>query len=228
MHHVPYTHVLKSGQTVLQHIYDVHYQGARDAARLVQQWQALKGRIDDQRYEAVLERLQYQAGHAKVWRDAVCGWFLQKSGIADNEGRVGHYPNRFEAESLAFEGYQPQNVKPWETASGGQCAECVDPNGKGAVGMKFDGKAGWHTISVAYFDENDGASKFRLIVAGQQIEEWTADDLLPDNKPNGHTSTRHRSPRVALRPGDEIRIEATADGGERAAIDYLEIDPADN
>ena len=34
MHHVPYTHVLHSGKTVIQHIYDVHYQGADEAARL--------------------------------------------------------------------------------------------------------------------------------------------------------------------------------------------------
>ena len=34
MHHVPYTHVLKSGKTVIQHIYDDHYQGADEAAAL--------------------------------------------------------------------------------------------------------------------------------------------------------------------------------------------------
>jgi alpha-glucuronidase len=226
MHHVPYTHPLDSGKTVIQHIYDAHYQGAGDAARLVRQWQLLKGHVDDERYEAVLSRLQYQAGHAIVWRDAVCTWFLHKSGIADNEGRVGNYPNRFEAEGLTLEGYEPQNVTPWETASGGQCAQIVDPSGKGALSMKYDGKAGWFQVSVAYFDENDGASKYRLLVADQPIGEWTAADTLPDNKPNGHTSTRYQTGRVALRPGDVIRVEAVADGGERAAIDYLEIEPA--
>ena len=30
MHHVPYTHVLHSGKTVIQHIYDTHYEGADD------------------------------------------------------------------------------------------------------------------------------------------------------------------------------------------------------
>jgi translation initiation factor IF-1 len=49
---------------------------------------------------------------------------------------------------------------------------------------------------------------------------------LPDNQPNGHTSTRFQTGRVALRPGDVIRVEAIAEGGERAAIDYLEIDSA--
>jgi alpha-glucuronidase len=163
-----------------------------------------------------------------VWRDAVCTWFMHKSGIADNEGRVGNYPNRYEAEALEREGYEPHNVTPWETASGGQCAQLVDPSGSGAVSMKFDGKPGWFNVSISYFDENDGASKFRLLVAGQVVDQWTADDTLPDNTPNGHTSTRRQVSRVALRPGDMVRIEATADGGDRAAIDYLEIDPAGN
>ncbi len=224
MHHVPYTHPLKSGKTVIQHIYDSHYDGARDAAGLAQRWELLKGKVDDQRYEAVLKRLVYQSGHAQLWRDAVCNWFLDKSGIADTEGRVGNYPNRFEAEAMQVEGYEPQNVKPWETASGGQCVECVAPDGKGAVVLKFDGKAGWRDLKVRYFDENDGASQFQLLVAGQVVDQWKADDTLPDNRPNGHTSTCHETRRVALRPGDEIRIEATADGAERAAIDYLEIE----
>lgn len=224
MHNVPYTHALKSGKTVIQHIYDSHYDGAREAASLAQQWESLKGKVDDQRYEAVLKQLVYQAGHAQLWRDAVCNWFLDKSGIADGESRVGNNPNRFEAEAMQAEGYEPHNVKPWETASGGQGVECVSAENKGAVTLKFDGKAGWFDLKVRYFDENDGASKFKLLVAGQVVDEWKADDTLPDNQPNGNTSTRHETRRVALRPGDEIRIEAVADGAERAAIDYLEID----
>jgi alpha-glucuronidase len=224
MHRVPYAHALKSGKTVIQHIYDTHYAGAADAARLAQQWESLKGKIDDQRYEAVRKRLNYQAGHAQVWRDAVCAWFLDKSGIADTEGRVGNYPNRFEAEAMQADGYEASAVSPWETASGGQCAVCAGPEGKGALVLKFDGKAGWYNLGTRYFDERDGVSQFRILVAGQKIDEWKADDSLPDDEPNGNTSTRHETRRVALRPGDEIRIEATADAGERAAIDYLEIE----
>jgi alpha-glucuronidase len=226
MHHVPYTHTLKSGKTIIQHIYDSHYEGASDAARFAQQWESLKGKVDDERHKAVRKRLVFQAGHAQVWRDAVCNWFLDKSGIADSEGRVGNYPNRFEAESMQAEGYEAQAVSPWETASGGQCAVCVSSDGKGSIVLKYEGKAGWFNLRVRYFDESDGKSQFKLLVAGQGIDDWKADDKLPDNKPNGNTSTRHETRRVALRPGDEIRIEAVADAGERAAIDYLEIDAA--
>jgi len=30
-----------------------------------------------ERYQAVLAKLEYQAGHAIVWRDAICSWFLK-------------------------------------------------------------------------------------------------------------------------------------------------------
>jgi alpha-glucuronidase len=90
IHHVPYTYVLHSGKTVIQHIYDSHYDGAEQAADLVTQWQSLKGQIDDERYNDVLARLRYQAGFAIVWRDTVVNWFFKESGIADAKGRVGH------------------------------------------------------------------------------------------------------------------------------------------
>ena len=90
MHHVPYTYVLHSGKTVIQHIYDSHYDGAEQAAGLVTQWQSLKGQIDDERYNDVLVRLQYQAGFAIVWRDTVVNWFFKESGIPDAKGRIGH------------------------------------------------------------------------------------------------------------------------------------------
>jgi alpha-glucuronidase len=226
LHHVPYAHVLHSGKTVIQHIYDSHYQGARDAARLVNKWKALKDRVDDQRYREVLEHLEYQAGHAIVWRDAICNWFMYKSGITDDEGRVGNHPNRFEAESMQLEGYEPQNVTPWETASGGQCAQSIAPNGRGTLSLEYKGEPGRYDLSVQYFDENDGESQYRLLVAGQEVDRWTADGSLPDDKPSGHTSTRHTSRGIDLRPGDQIRIEATAEGDERAAVDYLTIEPA--
>src|SRR6185312_7962706 len=53
-HHVPYTYKLHSGETVIQYIYDSHYEGATSAAQYVPQWESLKGRIDDERYTFVL------------------------------------------------------------------------------------------------------------------------------------------------------------------------------
>ena len=226
MHHVPYTHVLQSGKTVIQHIYDSHYSGAREAQRLVTKWKALKDRVDDERYREVLGQLEYQAGHAVVWRDAICNWFMYKSGISDDDGRVGNHPNRHEAESLELDGYEAVNVTPWETASGGQCAQCITPDGHGSLSLTYDADAGRFDITTQYFDENDGASQFKLLVGDQVVDQWTAGDRLPDDKPNGHTSTRRTTRNVSLRPGDVVRIEATADGDEHAAVDYVVIEPA--
>ena len=56
MHHVPYTHRLQSGKTVIQHIYDRHYLGAEQAAGFVTRWRTLSGLIDAERYAEVLDR----------------------------------------------------------------------------------------------------------------------------------------------------------------------------
>ena len=71
MHHVPYTYRLHSGLTVMQSIDNTHYWGAQAAAEQVPAWEALRGKVSDATYAEVLKRLNYQAGSAIVWRDAV-------------------------------------------------------------------------------------------------------------------------------------------------------------
>jgi len=93
-HHVPYTYVLHSGKTVIQHIYDSHYQGAEEAANYIAQWKTLAGHIDAERYRDILPRFVYQAKEAIVWRDTICNWIYNLSGIPDSKGRVGGPPAR--------------------------------------------------------------------------------------------------------------------------------------
>ncbi|CAM4471474.1 alpha-glucuronidase [Paenibacillus endophyticus] len=87
-HHVPYTHILQSGKTVIQHIYDTHFGGADEAERLREQWAELEGQIDEASFVHVAERLAEQAEHAKHWRDVINTYFFRKSGIPDADGRV--------------------------------------------------------------------------------------------------------------------------------------------
>jgi alpha-glucuronidase len=93
-HHVPYTYVLHSGKTVIQHVYDSHYDGADQARDFITQWQRLEGHVDQDRYRDILQRLQYQASQAIVWRDVICNWIYRLSSIPDKEGRVGSEPRR--------------------------------------------------------------------------------------------------------------------------------------
>ncbi|GAF15754.1 LOW QUALITY PROTEIN: alpha-glucuronidase [Bacillus sp. JCM 19046] len=85
--HVPYTHRLKNGKTVIQHYYDSHFEGVTDVEWLISEWQSLKPLIDPYRYTNVAERLQLQLSNAREWRDQVNTYFLRKSGIADADGR---------------------------------------------------------------------------------------------------------------------------------------------
>jgi alpha-glucuronidase len=222
-HHVPYTYKLHSGKTVIQSIYDSHYEGAQAAAEYVDKWKSLFGLIDEQRYGEIVRQLEYQAGRAVVWRDAVTRWFLQESGIPDARGRVGKYPGRFEAESMQLTGYEVVEVVPWEAASGGKAVTC--PKVSCTASLQWLGKDGWYRLNIQYFDQNNGMARFRLLVGDQEIDAWMASDHLPTAKIDGSSSTRRVIPGVALRRGDEIRIVGEPDGGERAAIDYLEAIP---
>jgi alpha-glucuronidase len=225
-HHVPYTYLLRSGKTMIQHVYGSHYEGVEQANRLVRQWKSLQGRVDDERYADVLARLNYQAGHAIVWRDAVCTWFFRMSGIADAKGRVGHYPDRTEAEAMQLQGYVPFDMTPPENASGGKGVACASGEQHCTASFRFDRPAGWYNLDVRYFDQINGESKFQVSVGDQKVDEWVANGHLPGAKPDGDNSTLHRITGLALRPGDEIRIEGFPDGEERASLDYVEIHPS--
>jgi alpha-glucuronidase len=223
MHHVPYTDVLHSGKTVIQTLYDLHYSGEEAVEGYVRDWESLEGLVDERRYDQVLAQLRYQAGQAEVWRDAVCNWFMRESGIPDAKGRVGYYPGRAEAEDMKLESYTITDITPWEGASGGKGVTCPAP--KCAASFEFHGKPNWYTVRVEYFDTNNGASHFTLSVAGQVVDQWTADLHLPTGKMDSSSSTRRQISGIALRPGDEIRIEGVPDGGETAGLDYVEILP---
>jgi len=223
MHHVPYTQTLKSGKTVIQFIYDSHYEGAAAVATWVDDWRALRGLIDDERYQAVLKQLDYQAGQAIVWRDAVTRWFHHESGISDAANRVDAYPGRIEAEAMRLKGYQLATVTPWETASGSGAVEC--PVQSCTATFKYTGAPATHDIVVQYFDVNTGAAKYRVRVGDKVVAEWTANDRIPTRKIDGSSSSRFVVTGVALKPGDEITIEGMPDAQETAALDYVEVRP---
>ena len=222
MHHVPYTFVLHLGKTVIQYIYDSHYAGAEEAATLVSQWKSLHGSIDDARYVEVLKRQEYQAGHAIVWRDAVVNWFHKMSGIPDAQGRVGHYPNRVEAEDMELSEYAPVEVTPWETASDGKAVACTGTEVCSAS-YDFTRQPGKYSVAVQYFDQNNGMARYEVLVNDHLLDSWAADDHLPSDKMNGHTSTRHVIKNIELHSGDILKVVGHPDGGEPAPLDYVEI-----
>jgi alpha-glucuronidase len=229
-HHLPWTYKLYSGKTIIQYVYDVHYQGATEAAQLGDQWATLKGKIDPQLFEDERARLEYQAGHAIVWRDAIVQYFLKESGIPDALGRAGHYPGRLEAEDARLTGYETVDIMPWENASGGKIVTCDQSSSQKTCTTEwtYAGKPGRFNIAVQYLDLRGGAAHFSLDVNGESIASWAADATFPSNHA-GDTSIRFtaRGPDgrgIELKPGDVLRVEGTPDASDPAALDYIEIE----
>lgn len=86
-HHLPYDYVLKTGKTVLQHIYDTHFEGAEEAARFLDQVEGIKDRLRSEVYERMIVRFRHQKQHAAEWRDVINTYFYRKTGIPDARGR---------------------------------------------------------------------------------------------------------------------------------------------
>ncbi|GLG02499.1 xylan alpha-(1-_2)-glucuronosidase [Alicyclobacillus hesperidum subsp. aegles] len=87
-HHVPYTHRLQSGKTVIQHIYDTHFSGVEAVERMRRVWAELADKVDPERHHAVCARLDTQLQDAIEWRDVINTYFYRKSGIPDEQGRT--------------------------------------------------------------------------------------------------------------------------------------------
>lgn len=225
MHHVPYTYRLHDGKTVIQYIYDSHYQGAIDAQRFVDEWKTLQGLVDPERYEKVLKIQRYQAAYAIVWRDAITRYFYRKSGIPDAKGRVGHYPGRVTGAEMKLDGYTPVKVTPWEDASHGEAEVCLH-RAECTASTVLNRQAGNYYIGVQYFDLRTGEATFQLMLNGREIAHWTADRKLPGYRIDGDTSIRELVRNVKLKPGDRLELIGYPQGGEPAPFDYVVVYPA--
>lgn len=86
-HRVRYDYKMKDGRTLLQYIYDSHFEGAQQAEALLLSWETLENRIPQEALNSVKERLKLQLLNAREWRDQVNTFFYRKTGIGDEKGR---------------------------------------------------------------------------------------------------------------------------------------------
>lgn len=86
-HYVRYDAVLSSGKTLIQHIYDTHFEGVEEVEAMIATWKALQEQVAEDIYERVLERMDRQLANAVEWRDRVNTYFYRKSGVKDEKGR---------------------------------------------------------------------------------------------------------------------------------------------
>jgi alpha-glucuronidase len=126
---------------------------------------------------------------------------------------------------MKLSGFAPRPVTPWETASNATSVTCQVTTGCSAQ-YEYKGASGTFDIAIAYFDQSDGASKYRLLIGEREAGRWTANRDLPHVESNGHTATRTTLRGIRLATGDILKIEGMPDAGEPAPLDYVEIVPA--
>ncbi|WP_200215074.1 alpha-glucuronidase family glycosyl hydrolase [Micromonospora coerulea] len=83
MHRVPYSHQLHSGKTVVQHIYDTHFEGLTAAEADRRTWDDAEPWVDSRRHAAVAERFDAHIAHATLWRDTIVAYFFRLSRVLD-------------------------------------------------------------------------------------------------------------------------------------------------
>lgn len=86
-HRVPYTHRMPDGRTLIQCIYDSHFEGFEQMVQMEWVWDSLEGRISPVVFQRVKERFALQEANAREWRDVINSFFYRKSMIADEKGR---------------------------------------------------------------------------------------------------------------------------------------------
>lgn len=231
-HHVNWTTQLKAGPTVIQHFYNAHYAGAETAQRFVDMWESLSGKpgIDDERFNDVLSRQVYQAGHSLVWRDSIVNFYYNMTSIPDENGRVMNHPYRIEAEDMELEGYEVFDVNPFEAASGYQGIMTVNNNTIGTAKATLTFDSGTYNLAVNYFDVIGGRAHWQVSLNNRTVGEWTGnmEDTLghaPSSLPDESAATRITFKGVDVQKGDVLKIVGTPDGIEAAFLDYISILP---
>ena len=82
-HHLPYDFILNNGKTIIQFIYNTHFEGGEEVVRFIEKWKELKGIIPDDIFNETLELLYIQNASTKEWRDIINAYFHRISGIED-------------------------------------------------------------------------------------------------------------------------------------------------
>lgn len=86
-HRVNYDYVMRDGRTLIQRIYDDHFEGFAAAEEFARSWDNLEGLLPEDLFRRVQARFAEQLRSAREWRDIINSWFCRRSGIPDAHGR---------------------------------------------------------------------------------------------------------------------------------------------
>jgi alpha-glucuronidase len=74
-HRLPWDYGMKSGRTLWDELVHSYRRGADEAKALETRWRTLHGKVDEERYQAVLAKLRRQTEDAAAWRDKCLRYF---------------------------------------------------------------------------------------------------------------------------------------------------------
>ena len=84
-HRLPYTYRMRDGRTLLQRIYDDHFEGCEEAEAMAEELKTLPLPSPDR--EEAAARMEAQVKNAREWRDVINTFFYRFTGIPDEKGR---------------------------------------------------------------------------------------------------------------------------------------------
>ena len=88
-HRLPYDHRMKCGRSLIQYIYDEHFEGVEAVERFIETWcNTLQPLLPESAYKSVAKRFELQLDNAREWRDVINTYFYRLSGISDEHGRL--------------------------------------------------------------------------------------------------------------------------------------------
>ncbi len=87
-HRLPYAFRMKDNRTLVQRVYDDHYEGAAMTKAFSDTLRTLRGSLPDDVQACAEERMERQLINACEWRDQINDFFHRMSGISDEKGRL--------------------------------------------------------------------------------------------------------------------------------------------
>jgi hypothetical protein len=120
---------------------------------------------------------------------------------------------RVEAEHMRLVNYQ---------VDGSETARFIKLSGStGVATFNFDLPSGRYDVDARYLSEKAGQNTYALYLNGIQIVSWLGKDR--DDQWHLMSEQKWHAPRnVAIKTGDEIRVEALSGTGSLAVLDYIE------
>jgi Alpha-glucuronidase len=81
-HHLPWTYRMKSGRTLWEELVARYDEGVAYVAEMRREWDALRPRIDAERWQKTADFLAIQEREARWWRDASLAYWTSVNGLA--------------------------------------------------------------------------------------------------------------------------------------------------